>query len=76
MICDDGSTDSTEDIARALGCKVIKHPRMLGRSDCITSLFLAARRLRAGEMITLETGACYKIEDLETLLRSCTQRRL
>jgi glycosyltransferase involved in cell wall biosynthesis len=70
VICDDGSTDATEDIGRALGCKIIKHPRKLGRSDCITSLFLAARRLGAGEMITLATDTSFTIEDLETLLEA------
>ena len=70
VICDDGSTDATVDIARALRCKVIRHPRKLGRSDCITSLFLAARKLKANEMITLGTDTCYKIEDLESLLEA------
>jgi hypothetical protein len=68
VVCDDGSTDATEDIARGLGCRITKHPRKLGRSDCITSLFLAARRLRADELLILETGTYYNMEDLEVLL--------
>ena len=70
VVCDDGSTDATENIARSLGCRIIKHPRKLGRSDCITSLFLAARRLKADELITLETDTYYNMEDLEALLEA------
>jgi glycosyltransferase involved in cell wall biosynthesis len=70
VVCDDGSSDATEEIARGLGCRIVKHPRKLGRSDCITSLFLAARRLRADELMILDAETYYSAEDLEVLLNA------
>jgi len=70
VVCDDSSTDATEEIARGLGCRIVKHPRKLGRSDCITSLFLAARRLGADELVVLDTDTYYRAEDLEVLLKA------
>ena len=57
VICDDGSTDLTEEIARRMKCKMIKHPNELGMSDSITSLFLGARRIGADVLLTLGPGA-------------------
>ncbi len=68
IICDDFSTDATEDIARELGCKVIKHPRELGFSDCITSLFLAARRVHATDLLTVDVGMDFTLRDVFNLL--------
>jgi hypothetical protein len=68
IVCDDFSTDATEEIARELGCKVIKHPRELGFSDCVTSLFLASRRLHASNLLTVDVGMEFTIRDVLNLL--------
>lgn len=68
VVCDDGSTDMTENIARKLGCKVVKHPRQLGVSDSITSLFLAARRLQADSLLTISADSDAKMEEITRLL--------
>jgi hypothetical protein len=68
IVCDDFSTDATEEIARELGCKVIKHPRELGFSDCVTSLFLAARRVHATNLLTVDVGMDFTLRDVLNLL--------
>jgi hypothetical protein len=68
VICDDGSTDLTEEIARRMKCKMIKHPNELGMSDSITSLFLGARRIGADVLLTLGPGADFSRADLSRLL--------
>jgi len=68
VVCDDGSSDLTEDIAKRLGCKVIQHPRELGRSDSVTSLFLAAKKLQADALLTLGASSRTSISDLSRLL--------
>jgi Glycosyl transferase family 2 len=68
IVCDDFSTDATEEIARELGCKVIKHPRELGFSDCVTSLFLAARRVHATGLLTVDVGMDFTLRDVLNLL--------
>lgn len=68
VVCDDGSTDMTEEIARKLGCKIVKHPRQLGVSDSITSLFLAARRLQAETLLTISPDSDAKMEEVSRLI--------
>ncbi len=68
IVCDDFSTDATEEIARELGCKMIKHPRELGFSDCVTSLFLAARRVHATYLLTVDAGMDFTMRDVLNLL--------
>lgn len=68
IVCDDGSTDATEDIAKRLGCKVIKHPRELGRSDSVTSLFLACKKMQAEVLLTLGADCRISLADLSRLM--------
>jgi len=68
VVCDDASTDATEEIARELGCKLIKHPRQLGLSDSITSIFLASRRLRASNLLTADPEMDFTLRDALNLL--------
>lgn len=69
VVCDDGSTDMSEEIARRMGCKMIRHPRHLGNSDSITSLLIAARRLQPETLITVSADSSrFKLEDVTQLL--------
>lgn len=68
IVCDDFSTDATEEIARALGSKLIKHPRQLGMSDSVTSLFLASRRLHATSLLTVDPEMDFISRDAVNLL--------
>jgi len=54
IVCDDGSTDMTAEIAEALGAEVIRHERNIGYGAAITSLFKRAKELGADIMITLD----------------------
>jgi len=54
IICDDGSTDMTAEIAEACGAEVIRHERNMGYGAAIGSLFRRARDVRADIMVTLD----------------------
>jgi glycosyltransferase involved in cell wall biosynthesis len=54
IVCDDGSTDMTAEIAKALGAEVIRHERNIGYGAAIISLFKRAREVRADIMVTLD----------------------
>jgi len=68
IVCDDFSSDSTEEIARSLDCKILKHPRELGASDSVTSIFLAARRLHATSLLTVDPHMDFILRDTLNLL--------
>jgi hypothetical protein len=68
VVCDDGSSDSTEEISRKMGCRVIKHPRELGRSDAVTSLFLAAKKLQAEVLLTAAVDSDFNLMDATKLI--------
>jgi len=54
IVCDDGSTDRTSEIAKKLGALVIKHGENKGYGAALRSLFLKARELEADVMVTLD----------------------
>jgi glycosyltransferase involved in cell wall biosynthesis len=54
LVCDDGSTDMTGEIAGKLGAEVIRHDRNLGYGAALRSLFRRARELNADVFVTLD----------------------
>lgn len=54
VVCDDGSTDMTADIARRLGADVARHEDNMGYGVAIQTLFKKVRELDADAMITLD----------------------
>jgi glycosyltransferase involved in cell wall biosynthesis len=54
IVCDDGSTDMTAEIAERLGAIVVKHGKNLGYGAAIHSLFKQAKDLDADVLVTLD----------------------
>lgn len=54
LVCDDGSTDSTAEIAERMGADVIRHDRNLGYGAALKTLFSVARELDADVLVTLD----------------------
>lgn len=54
VVCDDGSTDMTADIAERLGVDVVRHERNLGYGVAVQCLFRRARELGADVLVTLD----------------------
>ena len=53
MVCDDGSTDLTGEIAERLGAVVISHEENLGYGAALQSLFKRAMELKVDVLVTL-----------------------
>jgi glycosyltransferase involved in cell wall biosynthesis len=70
IVCDDGSTDMTAEIAEALGAKVIRHERNKGYGAALASLFMAAREENASAMIILDADLQHNPDDIPKLLSS------
>ena len=54
IVCDDGSTDITAEIAEAWGAEVIRRERNMGYGAAIGSLFRRAREVGSDVMVTLD----------------------
>jgi len=54
LVCDDGSTDSTAEIAERMGADVIRHDKNLGYGAALKTLFGVARELDADVLVTLD----------------------
>jgi glycosyltransferase involved in cell wall biosynthesis len=70
IVCDDGSTDMTGEIAEAIGAKVIRHERNKGYGAALASLFKAAREENASAMIILDADLQHNPDDIPKLLSS------
>ena len=64
IVCNDGSSDLTGDIAKELGAIVITHPKNMGYGAAIHSLFLKAKELDLDSLVTLDADGQHRIEDI------------
>jgi glycosyltransferase involved in cell wall biosynthesis len=54
VVCDDGSSDLTSDIAKGLGAIVVRHERNMGYGAALKSSFQEAIKLGANVVVTLD----------------------
>ncbi len=54
IVCDDGSTDMTPEVARDLGAVVVRHGRNLGYGAALRTLFLEALKRDVDVAVTLD----------------------
>jgi glycosyltransferase involved in cell wall biosynthesis len=69
VVCDDGSTDMTAEIAEHLGADVVRHERNLGYGAAIQSLFQRARELKADVMVTLDGDGQHNSNEIPALVK-------
>ena len=69
IVCDDGSSDLTGEIARELGAIVISHPKNMGYGAAIRSLFLKATELDLDGLITMDADGQHRIEDVNSVFK-------
>ena len=69
IVCNDGSSDSTGEIAEKLGADVINHPKNLGYGGAIGSIFSRSKEIGADILVTFDADGQHRLEDIETVLR-------
>jgi glycosyltransferase involved in cell wall biosynthesis len=69
IVCDDGSTDMTAEIAEALGVEVIRHEKNKGKGAAIRSLFKKARGEAADIVITLDADGQHNPDEIPRLIK-------
>lgn len=69
LVVDDGSTDSTAEIARALGAIVIRHSSNKGYGGALQTIFNTARELAADALIILDADGQHDPSFIPNLLK-------
>ena len=72
IVCDDGSTDQTGEIAEELGATVIRHKRNLGYGAGIRTIFLKAKEIRADILVTFDADGQHRTEDIGSIVEPIT----
>ncbi len=68
IVCNDGSTDLTNEIAEKMGAIVINHPKNLGYGAGIRSIFLKAREIDSDILVTFDADGQHRVEDIQTVV--------
>ena len=67
IVCNDGSSDLTSEIAEKMGAVVINHKKNLGYGGAIRSIFLKAKELDGDILVTFDADGQHRIEDIENV---------
>jgi len=67
IVCNDGSSDLTSEIAEKMGAVVINHEKNLGYGAAIRSIFLKAKELDGDILVTFDADGQHRIEDIENV---------
>ncbi len=68
IVCDDGSTDLTSEVAKRLGADLIIHDNRLGKGAALKNLFEKALDLKADIIVTLDGDGQNFPEDIPVLV--------
>tara|TARA_B110000014_G_scaffold215612_1_gene169344 strand:- start:1055 stop:1936 length:882 start_codon:yes stop_codon:yes gene_type:complete len=68
IVCDDGSTDSTYDIAKKEGAIMIKHKKNMGYGAAIHSIFQKSIEINSDVLVTFDADGQHRIEDISSIL--------
>jgi len=76
LVCDDGSTDRTAEIAERMGADVISHKTNLGYGAATKSLFTMARELNADVLVTLDGDGQHDPEEIPQLVAAVLEKKV
>ena len=68
IVCDDGSTDGTSEIARRKGATVVRNPYNMGKGKALHSCFRLAERLSPDVVIMMDADGQHDPEDIPRLV--------
>lgn len=76
IVCNDGSSDRTADVAKESGAQVISHKKNLGYGAAISSLFKKARKENVDIMITLDGDSQHNPDQIPILVNELTKNNV
>lgn len=73
IVCNDGSSDLTGDIAEKMGAIVISHSRNRGYGAAISSIFTKFTEMGDDILVTFDADGQHRIEDVNTVISPIQQ---
>ncbi len=68
IVCDDGSSDMTSEIAKNLGVIVISHKKNMGYGAAIRTIFEKSAEIDSDILVTFDADGQHRIEDVSRVL--------
>tara|TARA_B100001146_G_scaffold88198_1_gene78225 strand:- start:1096 stop:1974 length:879 start_codon:yes stop_codon:yes gene_type:complete len=68
IVCDDGSSDMTSEIAKNLGVIVISHKKNMGYGAAIRTIFEKSAEIGSDILVTFDADGQHRIEDVSKVL--------
>jgi len=68
IVCNDGSSDLTSEIAAKMGAVVINHEKNLGYGGAIRSIFFKAKEMNGDVLVTFDADGQHRVEDIKTVI--------
>ena len=68
IVCNDGSSDLTSEIAEKMGAVVINHEKNLGYGGAIRSIFFKAKEMDGDILVTFDADGQHRVEDIKTVI--------
>jgi glycosyltransferase involved in cell wall biosynthesis len=75
LVCDDGSTDCTAEIAERMGADVIRHEKNLGYGAAIKTLFMTAREMKADVLVTIDGDGQHDATEIPLLVEPVLENK-
>ena len=69
IVCDDGSSDMTSEIAKNLGVIVISHKKNMGYGAAIRTIFEKSAEIGSDILVTFDADGQHRVEDICRVLR-------
>ena len=74
IVCDDGSSDMTQDIAASLGAIVIKHSSNLGYGAAIKTIFNESKKIDGDVLVTFDADGQHQISEIDSVLKPIIEK--
>ena len=76
IICDDGSSDMTSEIANQLDVIVVRHDNNLGYGAAIKTIFKKAKEIESDILVTFDADGQHRIEDISIVTQPIIKEKM
>ena len=75
VVCDDGSTDNTSEVADNAGVDVIRHEKNIGKGEALRSLFKFAAHSKNDIIVTIDGDGQFLPEEIPKLVKGIEENK-